>query len=141
MTTKTSLGVIGDFVIHLESSEYCTIGAFVKNPAGGTATIANPIGYPVKLVTTDWTLVLATDEANATAFIIKGDPFVALAAATNSPTKYQILKHPPAILCSDKIATTDARGAAFTVATLVTAFKALGFEFRTNPAKTTTQST
>lgn len=147
MTTKTSLQIIGDFVIHMESSEYCTLGAYVKNPAAGVrpnagvANLTQPIGYPVKLVGTDWTLLLATDEAAVLGFIMKGDPIVSLAASGTSPTRYQILRRAPAIINQDLIAATDVSAVAFTVATLKSTAKTLGFELRSAPVKTTTQGT
>jgi hypothetical protein len=102
----------------------------IKNPSSTTATQGQiQVGYPVKLVATQWTLLLSGDEANCGGLYL-GDPATQpfmeqLAQNAISALPQQILFGGPAIVDQTKIATTDVAGASFTLATLITALAGL----------------
>ncbi len=129
----------GDVFIHMESMEYCTRGEKVT-AQDTTVNLDNVVGYPVLYSGGKYKLAKAGDEANITQLIVKGDPIVALATTVDSPVKYQLLVHPPAIINSDKLPTEDYAGAAFNMATIITRLKALNYEIRDEPDNTTTAS-
>jgi hypothetical protein len=80
-------------------------------------------------------------EAGALGLIMKGPEPLVLNPSSNSGRKYQVLKNPPAIINQNMIKATDASGGTITVATVVTALRALKFEVRTEPVKQTVQTT
>lgn len=143
MTTKTKLKAPGDLVIHVESLEYCTVTAIIRNAAATAVSITDLVGVPLVAgsASADFNLMVAGGEANVTGLLMDGPTPLALAGSTNSGSVYQVLKNPPAIINSDMIKATDPAGAALTVATIVTALKALKFEVRTEPTKQTAQTT
>lgn len=97
----------------------------IKNPSATTAAQgAIQVGYPVKLVGTQWTLLLSGDEANVGGLYL-GDPATqpfmeALIQNAVSKLPQQILDRGPAVIDQSKIPLTDVAGAAFNIATLVT---------------------
>lgn len=143
MVAKTKLKAAGDLVIHVESLEYCTVSAIIRNNAVTAVSIADIVGQPLVAGTSgaDFNLMVAGGEANITGLIMKGPVPLALAATTNSARSYQVLKNPPAIINVDMIKLTDGASAALTLATMVTALRALKFETRTEPIKQTVQTT
>lgn len=143
MVAKTQLKTAGGLVIHVESLEFCTSSAIIRNGALTSVSIADVTGFPLKAGSAgaDFTLAVVGDEANVTGLIMKGPVPLALATVANSAREYQVLKNPPAIINQDAIAKKDGAGASFNIATIVTALKALKFEVRTEPVKMTTQST
>lgn len=110
----------------------------IKNPSATTAAQgAIQVGYPVKQVGTQWTLLLSGDEANVGGLYL-GDPSTqpfmeALAQNAVSKLNQQVLYRGPAVVDQNKIATTDVAGASFTTATLVTALLALGIHMLSEP--------
>ncbi len=101
----------------------------IKN-ASGVAILAGAIqcGFPVKKVGSQWTVVNAGDEANATGFFLGDDSFsIPEALANNAITayKYMILFRGPVMFNQAMIPVNDLAGNPYTVATLVTAFLAL----------------
>lgn len=143
MSTKTKLKAVGDLLIHCESLEYCTVPAIIRNNAATAVSIADILGQPLSAGTSsaDYNLTVAGGEAGVIALLLDGPTPLALAATTNSGKVYQVLKNPPAIINTAMIKLTDGAGAALTLATMVTALKALKFECRTEPVKITTQTT
>lgn len=143
MPLSSPLVRVGDLVLWMASSYYCTRTAIIRNGTLTTRTLSDIVGYPLKAGASgaDYQLAVAGDEANVIALLLDGPPgFISESIATvaNSPTLFQVLKNAPCIINQNKIRTTDIAGAAFTVATIVTALQALKWEVRTEPLKTTT---
>lgn len=129
--SKTDRARIYDLVKDEYDTRVTRTSGTIKNPSATTAAAgAITVGYPVKLVGSQWTLLLSTDEANCGGLWL-GDPatvpFVeSLAQNAVSALPGQILFAGPAVIDKTKIPTTDVAGAAFTLATLVTALNAKG---------------
>lgn len=117
--------VISDVLAFEFNRTYNYASAKVKNNAVGAITIDNPIGQPVGLAAGVYGFLAAGAEADTLGIIVHGDPVQALAAAALTPTKFLILVRGPAGVRPSGIAATDAAGAAFTKATIVTALAAL----------------
>jgi len=115
---------------------------FFVNGTVTTRTLDNVVGYPVVAGTNgaDFNLAVAGDEANITGLVLDGPVPETIANATNSVGVYQVLHKVPAIVNKNGIRTTDIAGAAFNVTTIETRLKALNFEVRTIPVKSTTLS-
>jgi hypothetical protein len=131
----------GDFLLHKESNAYCLEGQAITSV--GAIAAQNVIGQPVKLVTGNWTFVLALDEANAEGFVVQGPPCPAVGAGGTTPAQYTIVARGPAVCNEDKIPATDTAGTAMTAATLITAGNGLNpaIVFKKEPAKTSEQLT
>jgi len=146
MTTYLEKNVPGDLVVHMESLEYCTKTAQIRNTTGSTVTLGagSIAGQPVKAGTgtADYNLAKAGDEASVIGLILDGptgqDDQEVILNNGYSVYKWQVLVHPPVVINQTYLPALDVLAAAFTVASIVTALKALGWEFRTEPAKTTT---
>lgn len=143
MASDTINARVGDLLLHVESLEYCTKTCIIRNGAGSAVDFDSVLGLPLKAGASgaDYTLAVSGDEANVLALLLDGPLPLALNATSNSGSKYQVLKRAPAIINQDAIATADGAGALYVQATLRTALTALGFELRTEPTKSTTQST
>lgn len=144
MTTLTKKKAPGDLVIHVESLEYCTVLASLRNDATVSVTVTSVLGAPVKAGGSgaDFIFAKSTEEANVVGLVMDGPEPLVLAGSSNSAKKYQVLKNPPAIINKDLIKTTDPQGVAFdTLAEIVISLEALKFEVRTQPVKETVQST
>lgn len=127
----------GDLVVGLESTEYCMFPAIIRNNTGSTVklTAANMLGQPLKAGDNgaDFLLAEAGDEANVIALLIDGPVGDEVATANNYPRRYKVLKNPPAIINEDALPAKDVLGEDLDVAAIVTALKALKFEFRKEP--------
>jgi hypothetical protein len=154
MATNVALGPLTDRVRSYElvrwepDMRYTRTAGTVKNPSA-TALAAGGliVGMPLKLVSTQWTIVLATDEANTGALFL-GDDSASIpeALAQNAITQqaYPILVRGPALINKSVIVAKDPAGTAYTVATIVTALAALSPPIQTlvePPAATTTTQT
>jgi hypothetical protein len=86
------------------------------------------VGTPLKLVATQWTIVLASDESNTGGLFI-GDDAQAIneSLAQNAITKemFPILVRGPALINKSVLPATDPNSASYTIATIVTALAAL----------------
>jgi hypothetical protein len=134
LTSRTK--VPGDLIPHIESLEYCTKTAIVRNPHSAEVTMNDIVGYPVIAGTNgaDYNLAMAGDEADVVGLLMDVEPAdEVIPAATNGTAKYQVLIHPPVNVNQDKIATLDVAGDAFTLATIITALEADKWEFRREP--------
>ena len=125
----------GDLILHMSNPLYCLTEAIIRNATGASVMIEDVVGFPLKLGDNgaDYKLAKAGDEANVIALLVAGPNGRAsetLANNTNSPTKWTVLKNAPCIINQNKIRTTDFAGDAFTIATIVTALKALKWEVR-----------
>jgi len=139
MATQTLSDKGGELVISFESFAYCFTSAKLKNPeVSDAATLAEVVGQPVKKVSTDWVLMLATDEANAIGIVVQGPAISALAAGESTTEKYLILTLGPAVVNQDVQAAADYEGTSFTNATVRTALGALAPKilFVSEPTKT-----
>lgn len=134
----------GDLVVHMESPQYNTRTAILRNGTATARTVSEIVGYPLKAGASgaDYLFAVAGDEASVIALLLDGPPgFVSelIANAANSPTLFQVIHRGAGVVINqNKIRTTDIAAAAFDVAAIVTALKALQFEFRTEPLKVTT---
>jgi len=134
---------VGDLLLHVESLEYCTESGTIRNPTGSAIDLDDVLGYYVKAGASgaDFTLAVSGDEASVIGVLLDGPLPLALNATSNSTSEYQVLTNAPCIVNKDKLKDTDVAGATYVEATAVTTLEALGFEFRTGPSKSTTQST
>lgn len=134
LTERTK--VPGDLIPHLESLEYCTKTAIVRNPHSAEVTMNDIVGYPVIAGTNgaDYNLAMAGDEANVVGLLMDVEPAdEVVPATTNGTHKYQVLIHPPVNVNRDKIATVDVADADFDVDAIVAALEADKWEFRREP--------
>jgi len=141
-TVLTSKKKQGDLLIAFFHQGFNFDSAKVKNAGGGTVTITDPLGYPLK---TDgaggYALALAADAANVIGLIISPQTTITLAAGASTTRPCQILARGPAVLDKQMLPTLDLAGAAITLATLVTALQALQIRFMTEPVTSSTQAT
>lgn len=139
LTERTK--VPGDLILHIESLEYCTKTAIVRNPTASAVVMNDIVGYPVVAGTNgaDYNLAVQGNEASVVGLLLDGEPGgESIAAGANGTSKYQVLVHPPAVLNQNKLPVNDFNGVAFTNATLLTRLRALLFELRSEPTKYTT---
>lgn len=140
MVASSSWPRPGDLLVHVESLEYCTKTAIIRNATGAAVSFNNPVGVPLKAGANgaDYLIAEAGDEASVIALLVDGlagvDFVEDIANNTNSPG-WQVLCHPPAIININAIKETDPADADYDVAAIVTAMSALGFEFRAEPTK------
>lgn len=154
VATNVALGPLTDRVRPYElmrwepDMRYNRTAGTVKNPSSTTLAAGGlVVGMPLKLVSTQWTIVLGTDEAN-TGGLFLGDDSASIpeALAQNAITqqKYPILVRGPALINKSAIALTDPAGLTYVNATIVTALAALSPPIQTlveNVAATTTTQT
>ncbi len=143
MVTYGPLKVPGDFVIHVESLEYCTKSVRIGNPTGADIIMDDIIAYPLIAGTNgaDYDLAMAGDEDAVVAFLMDGEAgqgSETIAAGEVGTQWYQALVNAPAICNRDKIPTVDFVDADFDVDAIVTAMEALKFEFRSEPVLSST---
>jgi hypothetical protein len=126
---------------------YVFVSATVKNPAAATLAAGGLVpGMPVKLVATQWTILLSGDEANVKGIYL-GNDLVAIpeALAQNAITQqsYRILVRGPAVINKDATPTTDPNGANYDWSALSTALAALNPPIMTQagPLNTNIQNT
>ena len=156
MATKTSAKVAGDVFLDVPSTLAHRISVDLKTHAsGGNQTIAQIPGIPVTVAAGVATLLLTTELAATTHLLVSGDEFSAQAQNTTLTGKYtavgidltgaggNIVVNEDTILGNGSDV-NDPAGSAW-VAGDITAVKAaldgLGFSFRTEPTKSTTQAT
>jgi hypothetical protein len=111
-----------DVFIETQSRNYGFVSASIKNANGSAVDISkyDMIGYPVKLVSGQWTLAIAgTDEGTVDGLVF--DPQEGLALANNgiSARKFTIMLRGPAVVNLSNIV------AGFTKATLAATLLAL----------------
>lgn len=144
MAVLTKTRKMGDLIIQMESLEYCLYPAIIRNGTGSTVNLTDELMFGQLLKVgdngADYLLAESGEEANVVAVLIDG-PEESKATANNYSGKYRVLKHPPAIINQTRLPAADVLGVAWdTLAEAVTALKALGFEFRSEPVKTTIQT-
>lgn len=109
--------------------QYQTVSSKVTIPALAVGDLTVPqhdlFGQPVKLVTGDWTFVLAGDEAATEGLLYQGNGFVELAALEETPDENAILIRGPGIVKLLGFPAADIEGAAFTPANFEAALLAL----------------
>ena len=62
-----------DFLVRMWDNSYCASSATLVNLTAAEQKLIGKVGYPVKASGNDWVVVLATDEANAEAFLIESE--------------------------------------------------------------------
>ena len=133
----------GDLLVHIESTQRCLSSTQLKGRAA-TGTEAYNLAVPVAgfpLIAT-YIPAIATEEASVIALVVFGNPWGAIAAGANTAEvpPYTIIEDfTGAVINQNAIATVDLAGAAFTLATIVTALEALGAKFVSEPVKQTEQ--
>lgn len=128
----TSRRKSGDIFKQISDPAICLTSGILRNVTGSTIPAGTPlVGQPVKLSSTKWTPVLATDEANATGLLFT-DVFLgdSLATATDyAPSgtlvKVAVLTLGPAIVLKDTLPANDVLGTPLTWATIYTALAAI----------------
>lgn len=137
----TEKKTVGDVIRHEYREDFCRVAAAVYNRSGGALTIADPMCYPVLAdgtVAGAYKLAAAADAANVTGLLIRTKPYSAVANNANSVER--ILVRGPAIIDKAQLPTVDYAAAAFTLATLVTALKALSIIPNPEPGVVATQT-
>lgn len=118
-----------DLVRWEPDQRYTRTAGTIKNTSGVTiAAGAITVGLPLKLSSTQWVTVQATDEANLKGLFLGDDSHAipeSLANNAITAAKYPILFRGPALVNKSVIPTTDLAGVAYTLATIVTALQGL----------------
>lgn len=134
---KNEFNRAGDFLIHVESLEYCCESAHISNKTGGPdITLDNMVAYPViSDGYNGYQFAEQGDEASVVGLIVRGPAVTALEAEALTEDEYLVLVRGPAIINEDQLPTKDHAGDDFTMATLKTALKNLDFVLRKEPVK------
>lgn len=132
---------LGDLIRNYYHESHCYVSATVKNPAGSAVTIDDPLGLPVKLVSTQWTFVAAADIANAGGVLVYDKPLAELAAAGITPMPLKILVRGPASVHEDGLSAVDHVGDDITAADFKSRLLTLGITTIEGPTVTSTQTT
>jgi len=128
MATKYSTPTPGDLLVHEESAIVCRDSMAITNPT------AAPFVAKVGQALTAGTITVATGEAASDGILLEE---VSLAASETTVLKYGVLSRGPAAINEAAVATVDSAGADLTVATLLTAWAALGIQARSEPTDVT----
>lgn len=123
--TQTQPRRLGDLLIWEPHSGYCRKSVTIKNASGSAVDILDPVGYPLKLVSSVYELAFAGDEASVVALLLYQNEINLAAGATTLFNVGIIVRGPVILNYSQGLPTVDAAGAAFTISTIVTALAAL----------------
>ena len=138
MATLTKGHTVGDFIQSEWDQRYCREGNKLKAPAGGLV-VDEPVAFPLKVVSGNWQIVVAGDEANATHFLL-WHKAINLGANEVSTITFPALARGPAIANEVIIPANDPTGSAYTLATLkgiLTAMTPLVVRSTDSPNKST----
>lgn len=151
MSVKTKELSGGDFLIQVESPEFCLRSAYIAAQSGqsGDADLSALAGYPVIIADVNASepleaeLALAGDESSVNGWIIHGPEISDLSPSANTgrANLYSILVEGPAVVNTTKLPTRDVQGLAFTQATLRSRLDTANIRRVTEPTKSTTQTT
>lgn len=123
--TRAAGSYLGDLIRAEFHRAYNYVEAPVKNPSSSTDLSGyNPLGQPLKIVSTVYNFVLTTDEANTTA-LMAYDKNIILAHGATSDDRYLILKRGPVVIDQDVLPVLDVDAATLVPATIATALAAL----------------
>lgn len=123
--TRAAGTYLGDLIRNEFHRQYNYVEAPIKNPSSSTDLSGfNPLGQPLKVVSTVYNFVLTTDEANTTA-LVAYDKNIVLAHGATSDDRYLILKRGPACIDQDALPVLDVDAATLVPATIATALAAL----------------
>ena len=134
----------GDLLLDRQSVKFSMESGTVQH-TGVTASDdkVDPVGQPVKLTGSQWQLVLAGDEANATGLIVHGVSIPILNQNDITPiaTPYSIVAR-QATINENAVAANDVNGAALNLTNLKAALVAepILMVFRVEPVKQTIQT-
>lgn len=126
----------GDLIRYEMNRDYCRKAAKVYNRTGTTITANDVMGHPLRPdsgASTDFRFCMATEESYCNALMLRHRSFANNTLANGSFVFTHILVRGPAIIDKAFIPTYDVAGAAFTLATLVTALQALSPPILCNP--------
>lgn len=138
---QTQRPKIDDLVAWECNPEYTRIEVTVKNATGGAVALtAGSRGQCVKFASSVWNLCLNADASTVDGVIISDKP-ISLADAATTTDKHVLLVRGPAIIRKDGLSTTDAAGAAMTLATVMTALETALIQTKTQPTVTSTLTT
>lgn len=140
-TNQTSTAVLSDILKHYDP-DVCVEQFNLVNPIAGAISDFQVLGQPVKASGNNMVFVEDGDEANATGIVITKEKRDFTSSETTTD-KYAILMRGPCVIVDDHLPANDINGDAFTIATLVTAYKTALAPIRvaeTSP-KTDTQTT
>lgn len=139
LTKGRALGFVFKWLMH---PGFNLVSAKLVNPVAAAMTITDPCGLPVKASSTNYVIVLATDEANAIGLLYYDRP-ITIGSSATSDLLYPFLIRGPALIDKDALPANDiaVSPAAYTIATLVTAYAARNIIAQIEPTKTSTQTT
>ena len=143
ISTKLTRGrVLGEIFKWIMHPGYNLVSAKLVNPVAAAMTITSPAGLPVKASGANYVVVLATDEANALGLLYWDKP-ITIGASATSDLLYPFLIRGPALIDKDALPANDiaVSPAAYTIATLVTAYAARNIISMSEPTKTSSQTT
>lgn len=134
---------LGDLQIAEWHPGYCRVSATVKNAGGTTYTVNDPLGLPVQSDGSGgYELVYAGSESSTIGLILWEAP-VTFTTAVYTPYPLPILVRGPIVIdYSFGLPVNDPAGSAYTIATIITALKALSPPFvpLAEPTLQTTQT-
>lgn len=112
-----------DFVRHIESAKYCFDSRKIANATAATQDVKT-LALPVKVVGGNWEVVLAADEANATAFLaeVRNET---IAAGAVSRRSYTGIARGAAVVMKGLIPENDPAGNPYNIAALEAVFAAM----------------
>ena len=131
----------GDLIRYDLRQDYTWAPVTVYNRTGSSITATDIMGYPLRpdtSVSGAYRFLMATEESYCNALCLSHASFVNAPLANNAFHTTKALVRGPAIIDKAFIPTTDLAGAAFTLATIVTAVQAFNPPVLCNAEPTTT---
>lgn len=131
----------GDVIRYELRNDYCRDKVEVYNRTNAAITISDPMCWPLiadESVSGAMQLAKAGDEASVIGLLIRTKPYSAV--ADNAHSTERVLVRGPAIIDKTQLPTVDDDAAGFTLATIVTALKALGIKSNAEPGVIATQT-
>lgn len=141
MAAKTKNRTLGDLIRYELNPSFTREQYTLRNATGASATLTNPMGYPVKFNANKMELALSGDEATVDGLLLQATDEDAIATGTDyAGGKRAILVRGPAILSKDQLPINDVAGDAFVQANLITRLAALNIVVKSEPAEQTVQT-
>lgn len=124
MPTLTSQPLASDFIRHYWDQAYSFESVYLRN-TGGSDIVVETAGVPVKVGSGDqYDVVVATDEANATHFVITRAK-VTIPAGGKTQSKVTVVARGPVVIEKSGIPAKDYAGASYNVTALEARFAAM----------------
>lgn len=150
MTTKTKTKTLGNLLRFELDQQYnhkaVTLAATAPDAtpdADIVVSVADAMGYPLKLVSGNYVLALAGDEGTVDALLLSPGALPDLAVANNTTAtytrQYTALLRGPATISKAGLPLADYNGDAFNLTTLITQLATLNIITFVEPTKTSEQ--